>query len=331
MKKKQKAEPEKYGKSSYQCNSRNNSKSGGLTFSEKKRLMELKHILSGKGKEKEKPTFKLPSDMLCDLYKELISPRWTEEVRAQPSGTEMRAVKVNELTNESTNKLTNELTNELVDGGSVRSATSGTQRAYLCNTEEALSTIIDGVLKLAYSGVAVSFCSDADDIRAEYRSLYNIIACRNENSMNSLAASETVDRSAPSTSGVSQSRESMSSRVPHNNREHAVRRGSYDDQLLRLSQDGKKKQTEGNYWTTYQISKTPSSGLEKELERYRRSEGIKTSKTDAILTLGTVAGVTYFVIGAINSANPLVLATVGVVTIVLAGIEAKRIIDRFKT
>ena len=270
-------------------------------------------------KEKEKPTFKLPSDMLCDLYKELISPRWTEEVRAQPSGTEMRAVKVNELTN------------ELVDGGSVRSATSGTQRAYLCNTEEALSTIIDGVLKLAYSGVAVSFCSDADDIRAEYRSLYNIIACRNENSMNSLAASETVHQSAPSTSGVSQSREPMSSRVPHNNREHAVRRGSYDDQLQRLGQDGKKKQEGSNSRSTYQTSQASSIGLEKELERFRRSEGIKTSKTDVILTLGTVAGVTYFVIGVFNSANLLVLATVGVVTIVLAGIEAKRIIDRFRT
>ena len=56
MKKKQKAEPEKHRKSSYQGNNRNNSKSGGLTFSEKKRLMELKHILSGKSKEKEKPT-----------------------------------------------------------------------------------------------------------------------------------------------------------------------------------------------------------------------------------------------------------------------------------
>lgn len=56
MKKKQKAEPESRRKSSYKGNSRNNSKSGGLTFSEKKRLMELKHILSGKGKEKEKPT-----------------------------------------------------------------------------------------------------------------------------------------------------------------------------------------------------------------------------------------------------------------------------------
>ena len=45
MKTKQKAEPKSRRKSS-----------GGLTFSEKKRLVELKHILSGKGKEKEKPT-----------------------------------------------------------------------------------------------------------------------------------------------------------------------------------------------------------------------------------------------------------------------------------
>lgn len=271
---------------------------------------------------KEKPTFKLPSGMLCDLYQELILPRWEEEVRAQPSATEMRTFEMNELTS------------QLVDGGSIRSATSGTQRAYLCNTEESLSTIIDGVLKLSYSGVAVSFCSDADDIRAEYRSLYNIIACRNENSLNSLAASEEAHRSIPSTSGVSQSHETVSSRVQHNryNMEHAVRRGSLDDQLQRLSKDGKKKQTGSNFRSTYETSQTlPSSGLKKELERFRCSEGIKTSKTDVILTLGTVAGVTYFVIGAINSANPLVLATVGAVTIVLAGIEAKRVIDRFRT
>ena len=56
MKKKQKAEPESRRKSSYQGSSRNNSKSGGLTFSEKKRLIQLKHILSGKSNEKEKPT-----------------------------------------------------------------------------------------------------------------------------------------------------------------------------------------------------------------------------------------------------------------------------------
>lgn len=56
MKKKQKAEPESRRKSSYKGNSRNNSKSGGLTFSEKKRLIQLKHILSGKSIEKEKPT-----------------------------------------------------------------------------------------------------------------------------------------------------------------------------------------------------------------------------------------------------------------------------------
>ena len=56
MKKKQKAEPESRRKSSYKGNSRNNSKCGGLTFSEKKRLIQLKHILSGKSNEKEKPT-----------------------------------------------------------------------------------------------------------------------------------------------------------------------------------------------------------------------------------------------------------------------------------
>ena len=51
MKKKQKAEAESRRKSSYKGNSRNNSKSGGLTFSEKKRLIQLKRILSGKSNE----------------------------------------------------------------------------------------------------------------------------------------------------------------------------------------------------------------------------------------------------------------------------------------
>lgn len=54
MKKKQKAEPERYPKGKA-VNSRNSS-GVGLTFSEKKRLIQLKHILSGKSNEKEKPT-----------------------------------------------------------------------------------------------------------------------------------------------------------------------------------------------------------------------------------------------------------------------------------
>ena len=48
MKKKRKAEP--------QSRKRSTDKNCGLTFSEKRRLSQLKHILSGKGKEKEVPT-----------------------------------------------------------------------------------------------------------------------------------------------------------------------------------------------------------------------------------------------------------------------------------
>lgn len=46
MKKKQKAETKSRRKSS-----------GGLTFSEKKRLVELKHILSGKGNQEVKSSY----------------------------------------------------------------------------------------------------------------------------------------------------------------------------------------------------------------------------------------------------------------------------------
>ncbi len=53
---KAKGRAEKPQKKQLQGSSRSNSKSGGLTFSEKKRLVELKHILSGKSNEKEKPT-----------------------------------------------------------------------------------------------------------------------------------------------------------------------------------------------------------------------------------------------------------------------------------
>lgn len=48
MKKKRKAEP--------QSRKRSTDKNSGLTFSEKRRLSQLRHILSGKGKEKEVPT-----------------------------------------------------------------------------------------------------------------------------------------------------------------------------------------------------------------------------------------------------------------------------------
>ena len=55
MKKKQKAEPKRHPKGKAVNKSRNNS-GGGLTFSEKKCLIQLKRILSGKSNEKEKPT-----------------------------------------------------------------------------------------------------------------------------------------------------------------------------------------------------------------------------------------------------------------------------------
>ena len=48
LKKKRKAEP--------QSRKRSTDKNSGLTFSEKRRLSQLRHILSGKGKEKEVPT-----------------------------------------------------------------------------------------------------------------------------------------------------------------------------------------------------------------------------------------------------------------------------------
>ena len=50
---------------------------------------------------------------------------------------------------------------------------------------------------------------------------------------------------------------------------------------------------------------------------------------DGVLILGAIAGVIYYVIGTINSANPIVLAVVGIVTIVITGVEAKKIIDKF--
>ena len=51
LKTKQKAEPKSRRKSS-----------GGLTFSEKKRLVELKHILSGKGKRERKADYRTKDD-----------------------------------------------------------------------------------------------------------------------------------------------------------------------------------------------------------------------------------------------------------------------------
>ena len=51
---------------------------------------------------------------------------------------------------------------------------------------------------------------------------------------------------------------------------------------------------------------------------------------EAATILGIVAGVTFVAIAIASQAAPVVLATVGSVTVVLVGVEAKRIIDRFQ-
>lgn len=272
--------------------------------------------------ENEQKAFELSAETLCNLYEELIQPKWSEQVRSAPAATEMRNITVTET-----------MANPM-NTSSIHSKTFGVQTAYLCNSENAIRTVIDGVFKLAYSGVQVSFCSDADDIRVQYRNVYNIITCRSENVFNSLQADFAEKHVNHAATNDVQGQAAQGIQYSSNGQEQrTVRKGSYDDQLQEIIRGGKKKQTESNTWNTSQTSQMSSNGLEKELERYRRSEGMKTNqtdKTDALLTLGVIAGVTFLVIGAINSANPIVFASVGVVTIILAGIEAKRIIERFK-
>ena len=269
----------------------------------------------------EHKSFELPAETLCTLYEELIQSRWAEEVRAAPSATEMRNITV-------TDSMANPINTSLI-----HSKTCGVQTAYLCDSKNAISTVVDGVFKLAYSGVPVSFCSDADDIRIQYRNVYNIITCRSANVFNSLQANLAEEHVNYSAGSNVQSQATHRIHYSSNGqKQRTVRKGSYDDQLQEIINGGKKKQGKSNARKS-QNSQTSPKGLEKELERYRRSEGIKTNqidKTDGLLTLGVIAGVTFFVIGAINSANPIVLAFVGVVTIILAGIEAKRVIERFK-
>lgn len=264
----------------------------------------------------EHNSFELPAETLCTLYEELIQSRWTEEVRAAPSATDTRNIIVTET-------MANPINTSLI-----HSKTCGVQTAYLCDSENAISTVVDGVFKLAYSGVPVSFCSNADDIRVQYRNVYNIITCRSANVFNSLQANLAEEHVNHGAGNDVQGQAAQRIHYSSNGQEQrTVRKGSYDDQLQQIIHGGKKKQAESNK------SQMSPKGLEKELERYRRSEGIKTNqadKTDALLTLGVIAGVTFFIIGAINSANPIVLASVGAVTIILAGIEAKRVIERFK-
>ncbi|SFR92131.1 hypothetical protein [Anaeromicropila populeti] len=57
----------------------------------------------------------------------------------------------------------------------------------------------------------------------------------------------------------------------------------------------------------------------------------KSDFTEIATVLGVIAGVTFTVIGLATQANPIVLATVGVITVVLTGMEAKRILDRFNS
>ena len=96
--------------------------------------------------------------------------------------------------------------------------------------------------------------------------------------------------------------------------------GSYDDILGGDDTKGEKQREQAD---------SKKNDLDFDVQRRLNLLG-KSKVTEGLTVLGIAAGLIYVDVGLITNANPIVLAIIGAATIVLSGIEAKRIIERYR-
>lgn len=290
--------------------------------------------------------FDVPTSELVDMYCDMIKPIWNRSVDDNIVKTQWRSIDVPDQS-------------LVVDDNIYKAINAGLSKvgvAYIKSQDWDVSDVRRCAMALAIRGSRnIAFCTNIDDIRNKGR--FNIATCRNpqkclsalSNSAENQSVADTrsmLDHSHSGTHGQPQGydavlygegessvkkispfdlKRSKTGDTPQKKQfippERRVQ--SYDDVLCsepHVDEDGKKRDYQANL----------SFSLDSEINRLNNSTKKNNfSPLDGILTLGTIGGITYLVVGIINAYNPIVLALVGGISIVIVGYEAKKIINMF--
>ncbi len=289
--------------------------------------------------------FDIPMEIWPDLYCETMNVRWKQVTPGEPTKFDLREMDVEEADRN--------LNKDMIQA--ISAGYRNSEKVFLKNNKPQREEIVHCALSLALRGDSIVFCSDVDEIRPEYRNYFNVATCTNPEKLyaetknvqddsdsnidnevqdglqNEVRGYDRVleDYGGTQTRKAHKSQNSRKAEKP--NKQKAVKKEMFKGQSRRKSvqsyDDVLESSTEKkNYVQSGMRSKTKS--MDEEIERYNRTKKSNFSSLDRGFILGAAGGFTYCVIGAVNSADPVVLAMAGTATIIITGIEAKRIIDR---
>lgn len=113
--------------------------------------------------------FDVPPEVYADMYCEMISPRWNEKYRQSVTKVRLREIDVPEA-------------EQVHDANMAKSVPTGygqPKTVAFGNQKGEREKLKNYVLGQALKGISISFCSDADEIRPEYRKVFNVLTCEN--------------------------------------------------------------------------------------------------------------------------------------------------------
>lgn len=318
-------------------------------------------VLKRTGREK---AFHVPVNILAALYREMIAPIWDRRDLGEPVKMPAHEISVEE-------------SDQMPDSNLFQAISFSQQRlqpAVFENDQELTAKISHCVLMQALKGSKIVFCSNADEIRADYRKAFDVVTCADPKNFVSVFednddnlgydSTEPIVNEVQGYDQILMTNQKQNNRVQNRvlgkegksgggrlnkerknsgrtnkgdkNSEGQLKKDaalSYDDILEQNRyEDNKKRESQSDKIKKKSVY-APEGALDEEINRYNRTQNrVKKNKivpADGIIILGVIAGITYCIVGAVNSVNPVVLAVAGAVTFVLVGIEAKRIIDLF--
>jgi len=240
----------------------------------------------------------IPRAKLLDLYCRCIGPAWNDEY-AEGGGIRRYTVRETEMTFD-------EMPGERVEPvlRAISIGLMGGKNTVVLNSGEAdRDAAAAAALALALRGEQIAFCSDVDGIRMEKTKVFSVMTSRTPAAFDARpAAKEDLP---------------AGEKKPKTAKEPKTT-GGYDDVLAALDRSSA---------GTDRGEKESSlvDDVCRRLKALGESWGI-----DAAAVLGAAAGVVYVVVGALHSVNPVVLAIAGAATLVIIGLEARRLIERYR-
>lgn len=196
---------------------------------------------------------------------------------------------------------------------------NATSQTILEDSEELREQILFNAMKRALNGGRLSLCTSVTSIES---SIFSVITCKN-----ATFKAKEVARAIEKIGDRQKEKKSIQGNIGAQSK-----RNANGLPLIKSTRDStlpvSNRRSEKSLDDILDMTTTPDEGEDSFQPRLPKKN--TNNFTEKALILGTVLGITFIVVELACHAGPLLLAVTGAYTIIVGGIEAKRIIDRFK-